>query len=429
VARRRAPPELDDIDALAGSAESTLLFDSTHYERACRRRFHNAGEALRHYLSIGEERGLTPGPIFDTAHYRTQLDDVPPEGLLRHYCRTGYREGLSPTPFFEPEWYQWQNPDSTDGYDNPYLHYLDIGRKQGRDPSPLVDMVRYQQATEGAYPRERLYELILSGQRSVDMGVYEGWDDLRTAQANFRRAISLYAAKCQIPSMTRRSLVFLQCGSQSRHREWITPSRDWDLLVNYYDAAGYDPDLGEYVFFQPGTKFTAADLILKRYPDILFRYDYVLFLDDDIVPPVDGLNRFFDLCRQYELDLAQLSLSRDSWGIWDIFYSRSGSVLRYVTGVEIMMPAFSRRALEACYADFGLSISGFGLDLLFSKKLLNAEKPSIAVIDEVAADHSSPIDQNRGAYYSYLRSRRINAKSELWYLIKEYNLARTFVEL
>jgi hypothetical protein len=422
---------MNDMDASseAAGSECAFLFDQAYYERACRRRFRKAGEALRHYLSIGEESGLSPGPTFDTSHYRTQLEDVPPEGLLRHYCRTGYREDLSPTPFFEPKWYRWQNPDSAHGYTNPYAHYLDIGRKQGRDPSPLVDMVRYEQATEGKHPRERLYELILSGCRSAAMGVYEGWEDLRAAQANFRRGISVYAAKCQIPTTSRRSLVFLQCGSKSRHREWISPSRDWDLLVNYYDAAGYDPDVGEYIFFQPGTKFTATNLILEQYPDILFQYDYVLFLDDDIVPPADGVNRLFDLCRQYELDLAQMSLSQDSWAVWDVFYSRRGNVLRYVTGVEIMMPVFSRQALATCRADFGLSVSGFGLDLLFSDKLLNAERPNIAVIDEVAAVHANPIDQDGGAYYSYLRSRHINAKSELWYLIKEHSLAPTFAEL
>ena len=403
------------------------LFDQRHYERRAGRRFLTRDAALEHYASEGEAAGLDPSPYFDVAHYRLQLGEVlPAQGLLRHYAETGHREGCNPTPFFEQDWYAWQNPDALHAHDNAYLHYLETGRNQKRDPSPRVDMVLYEDSV-GAKRRSEHYELILAGLRSPAMGVYDGWDDLERAQNRFREAISVYISKANLAGPPRRSLVFLQCGPQSRHREWLNNEpRDWDLLVNYYDAAGFDAGVGEYVFFQPGTKFTAISKLWQSHSGLFLKYDHVLFLDDDILVSTGKLNRLFEICREKKLDLAQMTLSENSHCVWKLFYSQPSKTLRYVSGVEIMMPVLSRRALIETGRDFSRSVSGFGLDLLAGKKLINDKRDNIAVIDQVVAEHTKPIDQGGGGYYSYLRSRHINAKAELWHLVTTFGLDRGF---
>ena len=89
---------------------------------------------------------------------RAYLDEQAPElvGTERHaefYLENGLARRLDPTWFFATEWYAWQNPDWRDRHRAPYLHYLDLGQKEGRDPSPFVDVTRFQEATGGALPR------------------------------------------------------------------------------------------------------------------------------------------------------------------------------------------------------------------------------------------------------------------------------------
>ncbi len=414
-------------EAIGGEAATNLLLDPAYYGREAGTTFIDADAAHRHYVAEGAARGLNPSPFFDTAYYLGQL---PPEETcvdpIEHYLKIGWRRHLAPSPFFQPKWYAWQNPDHVRS-ETPYLHYLRIGRHQGRDPSPMIDMVRYGEVFGGVRPRDDHFEMIISGCRAPSLGVYESWSDLEAIQKRFVDAIGIFAAKTEPLDAPKRNLVLLQCGPQSCHRQWLTgTNRDFDVLVNYYDAEGYDPAIGDYVFFQPGTKFTAVNLLWNRYREILEPYDYVLLLDDDILVSVEKLNHLFEICTREELDLAQMSLSAASQCIWRLFYHRPGQELRHVTGVEIMMPVLSRRAMRVAGEDFGLSVSGFGLDLLLGKKLINQARDNIAVIDAVVADHLKPIDQGGGAYYNYLRSRHINAKAELWRLIEQHDLDMGF---
>lgn len=420
-------PEAIRGEAIGGETAEELLLDPAYYGRRAGATFADVDSAHRHWVAEGVVRGLDPSPFFDTRHYLAQLP--PGEAYIdpiAHYLNLGWRRHYSPSPYFVPKWYAWQNPDHA-GSETPYLHYLRVGRHQGRDPSPMIDMVRYAEAFGAGRPRGDLFAMIAAGRRSPAFGIYESWSDLEAAQTRFVDGIGLFAAKADPLDAPKRNLVLLQCGPQSCHRRWLTEAnRDFDVLVNYYDADGYDPDIGDYVFFQPGTKFTAVHLLWRRARQILERYDYVLLLDDDIMVSIEKLNQLFEICARNRLDLAQMSLSEASQCIWRLFYHQPGRELRHVTGVEIMMPVLSRRAMRVAGEDFGLSVSGFGLDLLLGKKLINPTRDNIAVIDAVVAEHLKPIDQGGGAYYNYLRSRHINAKAELWHLIEQHDLDMGF---
>ena len=363
-------------------------------------------------------------PCLDAAYLQSQVPDLPgdPAGF---YLRHGLKQRLDPTPWFVTDWYAWQNPDWPE-FSAPYLHYLDKGRYEGRDPSPFVDIARFRDVT-GAAPGA-IYDLIASGYRAPALGVYESRADLARCQCDFRRAIQIVAHRITPPCQPRRALVVLQAGRGLPRHLWATDSeRNWDLMVNYYDAAGFQPDLGEYVLFQKGTKFTAMWQLWRYFRPLLQRYDHVLFLDDDVETSVDDLNRLFHLCRQHNLDLAQMTLTEHSFCNWTALYSREGvRGPRRVSAVEIMMPVFSRRALSLVSPSFASSVSGFGLDLAWGKLVAEAGG-KIAVLDEVAATHARPVDQSGGAYYSYLRRHLINPKAELWVLLKDYDAERNLL--
>jgi hypothetical protein len=293
----------------------------------------------------------------------------------------------------------------------------------------MVDMKRFGDMVGDRIPAEKRLEAIQKGLRSVALGVYESWSDLERAQSDFIDAICVARVRDDRALSRRKNLVFLQTGLQSTHRDWYTDApRSWDLLVNYYEARGFDPGFGDAVFFQAGTKFTAAHTLLSYYPDVLADYDYVLFLDDDILVSMGALDSLFSACRLNDLDLAQMALSDRSHCVWDYAYARGRRGLRRLNGVEIMMPVLSRRALHVCVADFRQSVSGFGLDLLFGKKLASKDCSNVAIVDDIVVDHLRPIDDASGGYYSYLRSMHINPKAELWRLITQADLERRIRE-
>ena len=189
----------------------------------------------------------------------------------------------------------------------------------------------------------------------------------------------------------------------------------------------YRPGFGDYVFFQKGTKFTAMWYLLRNHAALFEPYRHVLFLDDDVETSVAGLNRLFALCREHRLDLAQMALTADSSSNWAELFARPGATgPRPVSAAEIMMPLFSRSALDTIRPTLGQSVSGFGLDLVWGK-LVAAAGGRIAVLDEVAAAHRRPVDQAGGAFYTYLRQSGINAKAELWALITAYDARRDMV--
>lgn len=345
-----------------------------------------------------------------------------------HYRAFGLSRGLNPTPFFATNWYAWQNPDWSDAFDCPYRHYLDVGQAEGRDPSPFVDMTRFEETTGGVVARAHSYAAILSGLRAPVLGIYENESDLEAAQRRFLRGVSLCAHRVTPRGCRRDALVVCQAGRSTCIDTWAkSTDRHWDLMLNYYDAAGFRHGLGEHVLFQKGTKFTAMKLLHDRFGELLSSYDHVLFLDDDIETTCADLNALFATCRSEGLDLAQMSLTPGSACNWTHLYSRPGvTAPRGVSAVEIMMPVFSRRAFSWIAPTLGQSVSGFGLDLVWGE-IVARNGGRIAVLDRISATHARPVDQAGGGYYRYLRQNGINAKAELWSLLKRHGASRDVV--
>lgn len=373
----------------------------------------------------------TAGPPIDLNHLEAQAPHLRMTAdHAGYYLAHGLERRLDPTPFFVTDWYAWQNPDWPTRHGAPYLHYLDVGQAEGRDPSPFVDVTRYLEATGGAVPPERVYRAILGGLRSPATGVYETPEDLDRAQRAFIRNLAVFAHRIVPPALRRRSLVVCQAGPGALFQGWgEARERSWDLMVNYYDARGFRPGLGEYVLFQKGTKFTAMRLLMERFGEILASYDHVLFLDDDIATTAADLDSLFAACRGHGLDLAQMALTECSACNWGhLFRQPAGAGPRRVSAVEIMMPVLSRRALGWIAPTLGQSVSGFGLDLVWGK-IVTERGGSIAVLDDITATHARPVNQSGGAFYRYLRRHGINAKAELWSLVKAHDTARDMITL
>ena len=117
-------------------------------------------------------------------------------------------------------------------------------------------------------------------------------EDLRRAQDAFKNSIDLKVHR-ESPRGSRRFLVFVQA-SRALARDFLLEERDFDILLNFYDGPPVADWPGvEHLVSQRGTKSSAIAKLLEARPDLLLRYDAVLFLDDDVVLSSPALSRFF----------------------------------------------------------------------------------------------------------------------------------------
>ena len=219
----------------------------------------------------------------------------------------------------------------------------------------------------------------------------------------------------------RRNLVVLRAGRSSLHTGWtrdVDPSeRNWDLCISWYDRScrlGIDPD----------ADFEAMQAEDRKYPALwklfgagsaFWRYEHVMFPDDDLRMGWRDINRMFDIVRGNELLLAQPSLLAQSYVLHDLTRQRPDGLLRFTNFVEVMIPVFSREALGVCAPTFGLSPSAFGLDHVWPA-MLGMPSARIAIVDGVAVAHTRPM----GSAYDLDAARADGARVRALYGLREH---------
>lgn len=362
----------------------------------------------------------SPERLIDLAHYASVAGRAFPDqaAAYDHYCRSGEAQGLTPSPFFYPEWYRWQNPDCAK-HPSALAHFAVRARERLIDPAPFIDSVLFLRRNPGyANMLEALLAMVEGRELSVAPNLETHLEALGDAQRRVHDAIRsrLFGA----PSGERRRLVWVQSGKAFRPARWFRPAapRSWDLMCNWYSLSGVDIRFGEMHLRQSGTKATGVHHALTHYPDLFRQYDQVLFLDDDLGFEHEEIDRVFDIAADNGLDMYQPSVAPGSQCVWPDLFQRQDRAFHETTAVEIMMPGFSRRALELCAPVFGRSVSGFGLDFACSEQVRKAGW-KCGVIDAVAAEHIEVIDEKGGAYYEFMRSLGINQKLELFQVIRE----------
>lgn len=136
VCARRGVSFFDPFAALRearfGLAEDEAFVEGTHLRDYAAVAARVAGQirdryGLDHYLE-------SPLPGFDEAYYRSWYADTCqyPHGPARHYLDLGWREGRDPSGHFSTDGYLDANPDVRVAGVNPLVHFLEVGFAQGR---------------------------------------------------------------------------------------------------------------------------------------------------------------------------------------------------------------------------------------------------------------------------------------------------------
>jgi hypothetical protein len=218
----------------------------------------------------------------------------------------------------------------------------------------------------------------------------------------------------------RKNLVIVRAGDQSLHPTWLaaTEDRNWDILVSYF---GDDPERfrGDDIrrIDSKGPKWPALNVLMQELADDIGRYEYVWLPDDDLACDTGGINRLFDFCHQYDLELAQPALSPDSYANHAITVRNRSFLLRFTTFVEIMAPCFSASFLRRCAHTFGENKSGYGLEYLWPHWASATTK--VAIIDNVIIRHTRRIG---GPNQRLLVAEGTSAGDELLAFLLKYEI-------
>jgi hypothetical protein len=363
--------------------------------------------APMHYALIGESLNYRPNAFFDPAAFRAHANIArdASRGLLELYLARPEPDAPSPSAEFDHGWYMSQNPGWAQSHPHPLLHFLERGLRAGMRPRPDIDVEFVRDITSGVKPRSleeaafRVFDRTLS---KGEIGPPLNRQELRARQDCFYAAGQLRIER-EATHPERDVLVFVQCGKEF-DAAYLEEPRSYDVLLNYYHE-GSVHSKADIAISQGGTKTTAIRRLMELRPDLLLRYQAVLFLDDDVEIGAEAIEAFFRAMLAEKLDLAQPALTADSATAYPFLKrpSASAGVMR-VSSVEIMAPALTRRALECAKWVFAESVSGWGSDLLLGPAVRAACGPtSVGVIGSVAVRHVAPVDLAASAFYAFLR--------------------------
>lgn len=158
-----------------------------------------------------------------------------------------------------------------------------------------------------------------------------------------------------------------------------------------------------------GTKLPALHDLLEDHWATIGQYRYIWLPDDDLACSGDDIDRLFLACEQYELKLAQPSLSYDSFFGHLITLNNTSFEVRFTNFVEIMAPCFSIEALAAVRHTFGANLSGWGLDYVWPQ-MVGGEPHAVGIIDRVQIKHTRRIG---GPIYRALNEKQTSLEDEM----------------
>lgn len=120
---------------------ATGLFDKACYDAQVPEAGRGGLTALRHYVRLGDARGMVPMVLFDPRHYTGQLPGRRHPGVNRllHYALVGRPQGLSPCAWFDPAYYLQANPDVAASGQDPLVHLVHWGHAEGRRTAPRFE--------------------------------------------------------------------------------------------------------------------------------------------------------------------------------------------------------------------------------------------------------------------------------------------------
>ncbi|NGO89834.1 MAG: DUF707 domain-containing protein, partial [Halomonas sp.] len=138
--------------------------------------------------------------------------------------------------------------------------------------------------------------------------------------------------------------VLIVCRAESYHKapEWLsTSASEYDVLISQY---GVDADEKHHAC--NGGKWIGICDLFNSNPELLEKYDYFWFPDDDIQTDPSDVVDFFKTVQAHGFQLSQPSLTPQSVYAYRLTISNPRFNFRLTNFVELMMPLVHKDLLH-----------------------------------------------------------------------------------
>lgn len=206
-------------------------------------------------------------------------------------------------------------------------------------------------------------------------------------------------------------LALFRAGPNSLHGNAIERlnQQNFDYALSWFGEQPPENASGAlFVDYQKGSKWVGLEQTLRRHWGLIQEYDYVWLPDDDLLCNPEDVSRMFLVCQDLRLELAQPSLTLDSYFSHVITLQHREYQVRFTNFVEIMAPVLSKAMLLKIMPTLAGAISGYGLDAVWPRM---SELGRVAIIDDVAIKHTRPVG---GPNYKFNKEVGITPTQEAW---------------
>lgn len=265
-----------------------------------------------------QAREILSTGLFDTSWYALNNPDVVVNGVnpVWHWLIVGWREKRDPSPLFNVEWYLKSHPDVERAEINPLIHYIKFGVAEGRDPNPMFDTDWYLESNQ---------DVASAGVNPLEHFVRFGWKEGRNPSPRFDLAwymgTSGFVAESGIDPLAH----YLHFGSAKGllSRPPIMERKALEFIDRKRDVPSYFKPRGRVDAFQAWQAFN-ADTRRKR------------TAIDEAIEALEGRGPTFSvIVPVYDpplevLDEAVKSVIDQSYAAWELVLVDDGSTDREV---------------------------------------------------------------------------------------------------
>ena len=215
----------------------------------------------------------------------------------------------------------------------------------------------------------------------------------------------------------KRNLIFVAVGNnpiefhdaydRENHWRYTKPERDYEVMVAQYGDVEPDPETYDIHVKYKGPKWVIVKQFLDNFENVAYDYEYVSFFDDDLITDIQSVNRSFEIARQNNLKLFQLSTLEGSASAHHILHQDKTLSYSRTNFIEGMSPTFHTSLIPVLrkFMDYHEVKSGWGFDLILGS--ITRQLP--AVIHEVSVYHP-----DKQSYYDTSA-----AQAEMQHILKE----------
>jgi len=169
----------------------------------------------------------------------------------------------------------------------------------------------------------------------------------------------------------KENVLFTSAGDNTNFFDlWCEDSRNYDIFVCYYGDDEQDKykEYSDVYLKRKGGKMQNFHHVWTNNIGNIKDYKIFYIVDDDIIIKTEQINELFRLFKELDVWILQPSFEENVNGSCvshGITIQRKHLKYRYTNFVEINTPFFSRYAISKCMDNYNVSLTGYGIDILF----------------------------------------------------------------